>query len=98
MKYIHLLCLKEWLNSKKLVYTGERVKSYFWKALECELCKQAFEHKMKGDLFKIMDFECPRNDYIIMESVNSAPAKVVHVFYLNISNEFKIVRKFEFIL
>jgi E3 ubiquitin-protein ligase DOA10 len=39
MKYIHILCLKEWLNSKKLVYNGERVKSYFWKALECELCK-----------------------------------------------------------
>jgi len=46
MKYIHILCLKEWLNNKKLVYNGERVKSYFWKALECELCKEPFENKM----------------------------------------------------
>mgnify|MGYP001810783084 CR=1 FL=1 len=51
MKYIHNDCLREWLNGKKLVYQGERVKSYFWKALECELCKQAFENKMKEKLF-----------------------------------------------
>ena len=51
MRYIHIRCLKEWLNSKKLVYNGERVKSFFWKALECELCKTAFETEMKGRLF-----------------------------------------------
>lgn len=51
MKYIHKECLREWLNGKKLVYNGERVKSFFWKALECELCKTAFEHKMKAKLF-----------------------------------------------
>lgn len=39
MKDIHINCLREWLNGKKLVYHGERVKSFFWKALECELCK-----------------------------------------------------------
>jgi len=44
MKYIHIECLREWLNGKKLVYNGERVKSFFWKALECELCKTPFEN------------------------------------------------------
>lgn len=57
MKYIHISCLKEWLNSKKLVYNGDKVRSFFWKALECELCKTPFEHKMKEALFEIMDFE-----------------------------------------
>jgi E3 ubiquitin-protein ligase DOA10 len=51
MKDIHVRCLREWLNGKKLVYYGERVKSFFWKALECELCKQPFENKMKDRLF-----------------------------------------------
>lgn len=51
MKYIHIECLREWLNSKKLIYNGERVKSFFWKALECELCKTAFENHMKNKLF-----------------------------------------------
>jgi FHA domain len=92
MKYIHIQCLKEWLNSKKLVYNGDRVKSFFWKALECELCKTPFENQMKGLLFQIMDFERPDRDYLIMESVKSAPAKVIHVFYLNTATEFKIGR------
>lgn len=39
-----------------------------------------------------MDFERPDTDYMIMESVKSAPAKVVHVFYLNQCDEFKIGR------
>lgn len=83
MRDIHISCLKEWLNGKKLIYHGEKVRSFFWKALECELCKQPFENKLKDRLFQIMDFEKPDSDYMIMESVKSAPAKVVHVFYLN---------------
>jgi len=39
-----------------------------------------------------MDFEKPDDDYLIMESVKSAPAKVIHVFYLNKSSEFRIGR------
>ena len=39
-----------------------------------------------------MDFERPDSDYMIMESVKSAPAKVVHVFYLGPYSEFKIGR------
>ena len=47
---------------------------------------------MKGRLFQIMEFDKPEDDYLIMESVKSAPAKVIHVFYLNKANEFKIGR------
>jgi FHA domain len=92
MKYIHIECLREWMNGKRLVYNGERVKSFFWKALECELCKTPFENQMKGKLFNIMDFDRPEDDYLIMESVKSAPAKVIHVFYINKASEFKIGR------
>jgi len=31
-------------------------------------------------LFEILEFEKPDDDFIIVESVKSAPAKVVHVF------------------
>lgn len=39
-----------------------------------------------------MDFERPSEEYMIMESVKSAPAKVIHVFFLNKANDFKIGR------
>lgn len=95
MMHIHIMCLKEWLNNKKLVYHGEKVRSFFWKALECELCKTPFENKMKDTLFDIMDFDRPDSEYMIMESVKSAPAKVIHVFMLNDSDCFKIGRSVE---
>jgi E3 ubiquitin-protein ligase DOA10 len=39
MGLIHLQCLKEWLKNKKIQRIGEVVSTYFWKNLECELCK-----------------------------------------------------------
>lgn len=94
MGQIHVTCLKEWLNSKRLVYEGIRVTSYFWKALECELCKEPFENKMRSSMFAIMQFDKPEKNYMILESIKSAPAKVVHVFDLRYDS-FKVGRSVE---
>jgi E3 ubiquitin-protein ligase DOA10 len=51
MGMIHISCLKEWVNGKRLVYKGRKVQSFFWKALECELCNEAFENRMKYRMF-----------------------------------------------
>jgi hypothetical protein len=87
MGLIHTSCLKEWVNSKRLVYKGKKVTSYFWKSLECELCKEPFEARMKYGLFEIMKFDLPGkgDNYMILESVKSAPAKVIHVFDFSLS-------------
>ena len=94
MGHIHTSCLKDWLNSKKVVFEGIKVTSYFWKALECELCKQPFENKMRSSMFAIMQFDNPDDNYMILESIKSAPAKVVHVFDLRY-DEFKVGRSVE---
>ena len=39
-----------------------------------------------------MEFERPSSEYMLMESVKSAPAKVIHVFSLDTSDSFKIGR------
>jgi len=56
---------------------------------------------MRSTLFNIMDFDLPNKqgrydvnrgkDYMIMESINSMPAKVVHVFDLRY-DEFRVGR------
>ena len=94
MGQIHTSCLKSWLNSKKVVFEGVKVTSYFWKALECELCKQPFENKMRSSMFAILQFDKPDDNYMILESIKSAPAKVVHVFDLRY-DEFKVGRSVE---
>jgi E3 ubiquitin-protein ligase DOA10 len=45
MKYIHLNCLRIWLDNKKIKRETHWVNSYAWKDLECELCKQSLPCK-----------------------------------------------------
>jgi FHA domain len=40
MKFIHLTCLQEWLDSKRVSQKLEGVYSYYWEELVCELCKE----------------------------------------------------------
>lgn len=61
MGMIHTSCLKEWVNSKRLVYKGTKVQSFFWKSLECELCQEPFENRMKYSMFQIMMFDLPND-------------------------------------
>lgn len=49
MRMIHLECLREWLNSKKSQKEGPIVKTYCWKAIECELCKVKFPLHVYSD-------------------------------------------------
>lgn len=39
MKFIHLTCLQEWLDSKRVSQKLDGVYSYYWEELVCELCK-----------------------------------------------------------
>jgi hypothetical protein len=49
MGHIHLECLREWLNSKKSRKESENVRTYCWKSLECELCKERFPGQVFPD-------------------------------------------------
>lgn len=49
MSHIHLECLREWLNSKRTKKEGDKVITYCWKALECELCQVRFPGQVYRD-------------------------------------------------
>lgn len=40
MRFIHLKCLREWLDSKRIAQKLQGVYSYYWEELSCELCKE----------------------------------------------------------
>lgn len=39
MKYIHLGCLRRWTTTRMTSRYSEHSVSYFWRSMECELCK-----------------------------------------------------------
>jgi len=71
MKCIHIECLREWLNSKSSFKENTSVKTYCWKALECELCKMRFPDRITsgGNSIELISYDKPENEYIVLESV-----------------------------
>lgn len=62
---------------------SQTVTTYFWKNLECELCKTAYpyETRHKHKLLNIIEYEIPAHtsNYIVIESISSNTSKVIHV-------------------
>ena len=42
MGFIHVLCLKEWIVNRRSTRESPCVKTYYWRSLDCELCKGIF--------------------------------------------------------
>jgi hypothetical protein len=71
------------------------VKTYCWKALDCELCKFKFPDIIKGKSGKninIMQFDKPDEDYIVLESVTSQNLKIIHSINMGEADEIKVGR------
>jgi len=94
MKFIHALCLKEWLASKRTLKENGLSCSYYWKSLECELCKTFFPHKIKekGVSIHLTEISKPIGDYVILESLNQGINKQIHVISFMVQNEVSIGR------
>ena len=73
MKFIHIGCLREWLNSKRSFKENTAVKTFCWKSLDCELCKVKFPDRIicpdTGKYIDLISFEKPYSDYLVLESV-----------------------------
>lgn len=65
------------------------VTTYFWKNLECELCKTAYPYETKSldgyKMLNIIEYDTPQPQngqeaqYIVLESISSNTSKVIHV-------------------
>jgi hypothetical protein len=73
-------------------------KTYFWKNLECELCKSAFPNYVKppGDnaeeiSLHVVNYQKPNfldsDDpaYIVLESITNTSGKVIHVVNMKVA-------------
>ena len=92
MKYIHLNCLKTWINTSvniKLEST-EYCNVYTYKPAECELCKTNFPDfiRHKGKLYEILDFYSDFDSFLIFECLitDKTLNKFIYVVNLDIPN------------
>lgn len=88
-KFIHLNCIRQWLDGKLHKKQSEFVFSYNWKNLECELCKTRFKdtHWHKGQQYNILNYKRPDDGaYIILESFTNTPHKTIHAISIPKNN------------
>jgi pSer/pThr/pTyr-binding forkhead associated (FHA) protein len=82
MQYIHLECLKKWLDSKIHTKLTPYTFSYNWKNLVCELWGEKLQdsYVINGRMTYVLDYLRPNEgNYIILESYTNTPHKTIHV-------------------
>jgi E3 ubiquitin-protein ligase DOA10 len=97
MKFIHLSCLKEWLEGKKHMKETQVVNSYIWKNLECEICKASYSDitRLKnGQVVSLLKYNIhvDATSYMIIESVTNTTSKTIHVINFNQRKKIKVGR------
>ena len=98
LKYIHLNCLKQWLNTKSCIKieSNNNFSFFLIKPVECELCKTKFPDFIRhnGKLYEILDFKSEFEYYCIMESltIDKNNNKFIYVVSLNSNKKLKIGR------
>lgn len=85
VKYVHFLCLKQWLESKMTVKSSDNHHTFSWKQFECELCMERYTYQFdfNGKLWSLVDLKRPidSNDpYIILESldIEKNSSRIIH--------------------
>ena len=97
VKYIHLDCIREWLEGKKHKKETPVVNSYIWRGLECEICKAFYEDQYKlpsGEEVSLLNFKIhdDAEQYMIIESVTNSSSKTIHVINFTASQSIKVGR------
>ena len=90
LKYIHLSCLRQWLNTKSFIKVDSNsyCVSYLTKQAECELCKHIFPDYVFHDnkLFEIKNIESNFKNYLILESLTLDIHKNKFIYIISLDN------------
>ena len=91
MKYIHLNCLRHWLNTNNyiLVERNEYSKCFKYKEAECELCKTKLPNfiRHKGKFYQINEFEKDFKNYAIFECLTPDKNNDHYLYMISLDND-----------
>ena len=94
LKYIHLKCLKHWINTRSYdkVDSTEICTIYIIKPAECEICKTKFPDFIRhnGKLFSLIDFQHEFKSYLTLESLSVDKNKNKFLYVISLENNGKI--------
>ena len=73
MKFMHVECIKGWVNSKLLIGKGPNLITYHWRTFECEICKAAYPLSIQhqGNKYDVVEPEkVTSGNFLLLENIN----------------------------
>ena len=100
MKYIHYNCLQKWVSSRVVTKEGEDSVCYFWKNIDCEICKEPLPLKVsyEGKNYSIFTTNHLDEPFIALEgcfSQNKKGERGIHVIAMTNRCQVKLGRGHE---
>ena len=70
--YVHVLCLRSWIQQKITSVNSDRIITYKWNNLKCEVCKKKWPIiiKYKDSCRRLFDIEKPDSAYMLFEQIS----------------------------
>ena len=94
LKYIHLNCLKHWLNTRSCIKleSNYRFMSFLIKQIECEICKTKYpdfiQHKNK--IYEILELTIDFESYCIFEVLTMDKDGKRYIYIINLDKNTKL--------
>lgn len=83
LQFIHLSCLRAFIQSRLEIRPNGFACGYFWQKLECEICQVPFSSTISTgeEMFDLLNIAVPTGPYLVLEDLRTAGlmAKGVHV-------------------
>jgi hypothetical protein len=70
-EYVHIKCLQDWISSKEKKRTNLNTTCFYWKKLNCEVCKVIYPDLVEINKARVemVPINRPENAYILLERV-----------------------------
>ena len=70
-EYVHIKCLQDWISSKVKKKGNTNATCFYWKKLDCEVCKVSLPDlvDIEGEKLELVPIYRPQNPYILLERV-----------------------------
>jgi hypothetical protein len=90
MKFIHLMCLRQWMQARMVARNTERCVTFSWKSIDCEICKASlpFAVEEAGKETELLRIDKPKGPFLVLEGVGNDKNsnKGVHVISVTGNN------------
>ncbi len=72
VRYVHLQCLKRWIQQRVRVEQHSNSVTVFWKSLSCELCKTPYPFAVyfDGKIHELIEVPIPPTPFVIFEGLS----------------------------